>query len=62
MSKFQKVIEKLDTLKSMFSDETEVVANVTNDDANVSQVTEKKFEDVSLLDGTVLTYEGELVP
>lgn len=62
MSKFQKVIEKLDTLKSMFSDETEVVANVTNDDENVSQVTEKKFEDVSLLDGTVLTYEGELVP
>ena len=62
MSKFQKVIEKLDTLKSMFSDETEVVANATNDDANVSQITEKKFEDVSLLDGTMLTYDGELAP
>lgn len=62
MSKFKTVIEKLDTLKSMFSDETEVVANATNDDANVSQITEKKFEDVSLLDGTMLTYDGELAP
>jgi len=62
MSKFKTVIEKLDTLKSMFADETENVVEAKNEENNTEELTEKKFADVSLLDGTVLTYEGELVP
>lgn len=60
MSKFKTVIEKLDTLKSLFSEETEVVAE-TKEVENAEEVAQK-FEEVSLLDGSVITYDGELLP
>lgn len=54
MSKFKSVIEKLDLLKSMFADETEVVADAPTSEAEEVAV---KFEEAPLMDGTIISFE-----
>jgi hypothetical protein len=54
MSKFKSVIEKLDLLKSMFADETEVVAEAPTSEAEEVAV---KFEEAPLMDGTIISFE-----
>ena len=54
MSKFKSVIEKLDLLKSMFADETEVVAEASTSEAEEVAV---KFEEAPLMDGTIISFE-----
>ena len=60
MNKFKNVIEKLDLLKSMFNDESESVAEVIEND-NTEEVA-VKFEEAPLMDGSLISYEGELAP
>jgi len=54
MSKFKSVIEKLDLLKSMFADETEVVADAPTSEAEEVVV---KFEEAPLMDGSIISFE-----
>jgi hypothetical protein len=54
MSKFKSVIEKLDLLKSMFADETEVVAEAPTSEAEEVAV---KFEEAPLMDGSIISFE-----
>lgn len=54
MSKFKSVIEKLDLLKSMFADETEVVAEASTSEAEEVTV---KFEEAPLMDGSIISFE-----
>ena len=54
MSKFKSVIEKLDLLKSMFADETEVVADAPTSEAEEVAV---KFEEAPLMDGSIISFE-----
>ena len=54
MSKFKSVIEKLDLLKSMFADETEVVAEASTSEAEEVAV---KFEEAPLMDGSIISFE-----
>jgi len=54
MSKFKSVIEKLDLLKSMFADETEVVAEASTLEAEEVAV---KFEEAPLMDGSIISFE-----
>ena len=54
MSKFKSVIEKLDLLKSMFADETEVVAEAPTSEAEEVTV---KFEEAPLMDGSIISFE-----
>ena len=54
MSKFKSVIEKLDLLKSMFADETEVVAEASTSEAEEVAV---KFEEAHLMDGSIISFE-----
>jgi len=54
MSKFKSVIEKLDLLKSMFADETEVVAEASTSEAEEVAV---KFEEAPLMGGSIISFE-----
>ena len=54
MSKFKSVIEKLDLLKSMFADETEVVADAPTSETEEVAV---KFEEAPLMDGSIISFE-----
>ena len=57
MSKFNSIIEKLDFLKSKFTDETEATATATATD---TEEVATKFEEIPLMDESIIAFDGGL--